>query len=137
MTFNRDVLGTPEASVASLKLLVGGKERTAQAQFTQLPLRSFVFAYAIQADDVDLDGITVPAGALVLPQGGALQDTDGVDAVLTHAAYDFPDDIVNPPLPEITEIEVSLGRCRTRGSIRAGDLANSRSNFERDVQRSR
>ena len=79
VTFSRDVLGTPEAGVASLKLLVGGKERTAQAQFTQLPLRSFVFAYAIQADDVDLDGITVPADALVLPQGGALQDTDGVD----------------------------------------------------------
>ena len=107
VTFSRDVLGTPEASVASLKLLVGGKERTAQAQFTQLPLRSFVFVYTIQADDVDLDGITVPADALALPQGGALQDTDGVDAVLRHAAFDFPEDIVNPPLPEITNIEVS------------------------------
>ena len=106
VTFNRDVLGTPLAGVASLKLLVGGKERTAQAQFTVLPLRSFVFSYGIQADDVDLDGITVPAGALVLPQGGALQDTDGVDAVLTHAAFDFPEDIVNPPLPEITNIEI-------------------------------
>ena len=45
VTFSRDVLGTPESGVASLKLLVGGKERTAQAQFTQLPLRSFVFVY--------------------------------------------------------------------------------------------
>ena len=107
VTFSRDVLGTPESGVASLKLLVGGKERTARAQFTQLPLRSFVFVYTIQADDVDLDGITVPADALVLPQGGALQNTDGVDAVLTHAAFEFPEDIVNPPLPEITNIEVS------------------------------
>ena len=107
VTFNRDVLGTPESGVASLKLLVGGKERTAQAQFTQLPLRSFVFVYTIQADDVDLDGITVPADALALPQGGALQDTDGVDAVLTHAAYEFPAHVVNPPLPHITGIEVS------------------------------
>ena len=106
VTFSRDVLGTPEAGVASLKLLVGGKERTAQAQFTQLPLGSFVFAYGIQADDVDLDGITVPADALVLPQGGALQDTDGGDVVLTHDAFEFPDDIVNPPLPEITNIEI-------------------------------
>ena len=107
VTFSRDVLGTPEASVASLKLLVGGKERTAQAQFTQLPLGSFVFVYTIQADDVDLDGITVPADALVLPQGGALQDTDGVDVVLTHAAFEFPDHLVNPPLPGITNIKVS------------------------------
>ena len=114
VTFSRDVLGTPEAGVASLKLLVGGKERTAQRQFTQLPLRSFVFAYGIQADDVDLDGITVPADALVLPQGGALQDTDGVDVVLTHAAFDFPEDIVNPPLPEITNIEIVSDGARCR-----------------------
>ena len=106
VTFSRDVLGTPEAGVASLKLLVGGKERTAQRQFTQLPLGSFVFAYGIQADDVDLDGITVPADALVLPQGGALQDTDGVDVALTHVAYEFPDHLVNPPAPEITNIEI-------------------------------
>ena len=107
VTFSRDVLGTPESGVASLKLLVGGKERTAQAQFTQLPLGSFVFAYGIQADDVDLDGITVPADALALPQGGALQDTDGVDVVLTHVAYEFPTHLVNPPVPEITNIEVA------------------------------
>ena len=49
----------------------------------------------------------MPADALVLPQGGALQDTDGVDAVLTHAAYEFPAHVVNPPVPEITDIEVS------------------------------
>ncbi len=132
--FNRDVIGTPFGGIASLKLLVGDKERTAQALFTNSLISKLKFTYQIQGDDVDSDGIAVPANALTLPAGGTLKDSDDADAELTHEAFEFADHPVNPPPPEITNIEV-VSEVPDRGFYlhTAGDTMEFRVTFSEPV----
>ncbi len=85
------ITGTPE-----LVLLIGDKRRKAPydaADSASPALRSeteeiLLFDYTVQSDDVDGDGVAVPADALVLNGGSIRATSDGMDAKLnlgTHA----------------------------------------------------
>ena len=77
------VTGSPQLTVQ-----VGTEAR--QAEFHRRSRDSILyFEYVVQPSDVDADGYSVPADALVL-NGGSIRDADGNDADLTHDAV--PDD---------------------------------------------
>ena len=66
-----------------------------------------VFSYTIVADDVDADGISVPADALV-PNGSIIQDLAGNEAIVTSSAT--PDDasaIVDAVQPFVVSASVA------------------------------
>ena len=73
------VTGSPTIAVQ-----VGTQTRT----FTYTPGGSDhlvkVFHYQVQTGDNDADGISVPAGSIILPAGAALNDDRGNAATLTH-----------------------------------------------------
>ena len=80
------VTGTPQLSLA-----IGSQVRQAEYHQTtnELGGSGLHFRYVVQADDVDTDGIGIPADAIRL-NGGTIRDAVGNDAVLTHDAV--PDD---------------------------------------------
>ena len=82
---------------------------------SRLPHRSWgfgtnklIFLYTVVASDEDTDGVSIPAGSLVLTGDGTLKGPYGQDAALTHRAYAFPQHLVNtrPPPAHLTGIEV-------------------------------
>ncbi len=82
VVFNRrvTVTGTPR-----VELTIGGRTRAALFWGTHYG-RTLSFNYAVQASDLDRDGIAVAADAIRLGDG-SIKAADGVtDAVLTHAA---------------------------------------------------
>ena len=68
---------------------------------------TLAFTYPVLAADEDTDGVSVPANALTLDSRATLRGSGNLDADLTHAAKTFPDRKVNPPVPEITGIEIT------------------------------
>ena len=104
---------TVSGDEVSLALDIGGGSQTAgfvqvvEITSAQVNIHRLVFAYIVQSGDVDSNGIRVPANALAVSGTTVVRDRYDRDAVLTHDAYEFPDYLVNPPPPEITNIEVS------------------------------
>ena len=79
--FDRAVTATGEPQVA---LTIGAETR--HAAFGGWGRETLYFDYTVQAGDRDVDGISVPANALVL-RGGTIKAADGrTDADLTHPA---------------------------------------------------
>ena len=113
VTFDAPVTETRPASGetgATLTLGVGEARVQAKAVIegsTATP----EFHYTVRADDLDADGVSVPADALTLAEGARLEGPHGQAAVLTHAAYGpFEEHTVNtplPPPPHITGIEMA------------------------------
>ena len=103
-----DIVITGEAQLA---LQVGTQTRMADAHLRRGFIGLLSFAYVVQSSDVDADGVSVPADALVL-NGGSIRDGDGNDADLTHDAVpDDPTRKVNGAsvgVPTVTGL--SLGR---------------------------
>ena len=79
--FHRAVTATGEPQVA---LTIGAETR--HAAFRGWGRETLYFDYTVQAGDRDVDGISIPANALVL-RGGTIKAADGrTDADLTHPA---------------------------------------------------
>ena len=103
---------TVSGDEVSLALDIGGGSQTAsfvqvvENTSAQVNIHRLVFAYIVQPGDVDGNGIRVPANALAVSGTTTVRDRYDRDAVLTHDAFEFPDHLVNPPLPEITDIEI-------------------------------
>ena len=77
--FDREVTVTGHPYV---NLQVGAQQR--QAIYSRGSGTLFLrFAYQVQADDYDGDGVSVPAGAINL-NGGSIRDADGVATNLAH-----------------------------------------------------
>ena len=104
---------TVSGDEVSLALNIGGGSQTAsfvqvvEITSAQVNIHRLVFAYIVQPGDVDSNGIRVPANALAVSGTTAVRDRYDRDAVLTHAAFEFTNYLVNPPPPGITDIEVS------------------------------
>ena len=82
--FKEEVIVSTAGGRPSIGLEIGGKIRRAQYD----PALSFdngpVFAYTVQAEDVDTDGtIWVLANSLVVPSGSYIRDAQGHDAILS------------------------------------------------------
>ena len=103
---------TVSGDEVSLALNIGGGSQTAsfvqvvEITSAQVNIHRLVFAYIVQPGDVDSNGIRVPANALAVSGTTAVRDRYDRDAVLTHAAFEFPNYLVNPPPPGITNIEI-------------------------------
>ena len=98
MTFSEavTVTGTP-----SLTLDVGGESRALYTAGSGT--RTLVFFHAVAEDDVDADGVSVPAGSISL-RGGNIADAAGNAATLTHGALATDparkvDGTIVPPAP--------------------------------------
>ena len=87
-TFGRAVAVDATQGVPTIGLVVGDVEHTVAWEETAAPTATLVFPHVVQADDVDGDGVRVPAGSL--SGGGApIAYADGSgDAVLVHGAAD-------------------------------------------------
>ena len=119
------VTGSPQ-----LELHVGSAERRADMSDPARPVSDTVeFAYAVQADDRDDDGIAIPADALRL-NGGTIRDGAGNDADLRssavpsaagHAVAAGATIACKPP--RVTEA-AARGRSRTAARGSAGGLPN-------------
>ena len=86
VTFNRPVLGTKSVgSWQAIELTIGRHARQARWSSGGItPLDTMFFSYTVQDDDLDADGISIPANAISL-NGGTIRAGD-IDADLTHDA---------------------------------------------------
>ena len=82
------------------------------------------FVHDVQWSDTDADGVSVPAGALALGEGGSVRDAEGRAAMLAHGAYGpFAGYTVAPragPPASVSEIGI-VSRPGARGGYRAGE----------------
>ena len=84
VTFSEAVTVDTENGTPSLGLEVGS--RTVQASYASgTGTAGLVFSYAVQAGDEDTDGVSVPAGSILL-NGGTLKDEADNAAALYHDA---------------------------------------------------
>ena len=84
VTFNRPVTVNESGGTPFLTLEVGAG--TAEARYESgSGTDRLVFAYTVAENDEDADGIAIAANGLK-PDGGGIEDAQGADAVLTHAA---------------------------------------------------
>ena len=87
-----EVAGTP-----TLALAVGNTSRSASFYAPSTDGRALFFAYTVQAEDRDADGISIAADALAL-NGGSISSAAGADAALDlggHAVVNAADHKVN------------------------------------------
>ena len=86
VTFNRPVVGTKSVGGwKAIELTIGSHARQASWSSGGVnPLDSMFFSYTVQDDDLDADGIGIPANAISL-NGGTIRAV-GIDADLTHEA---------------------------------------------------
>ena len=86
VTFNRRVVGARSVgSLSAIELTIGRHARQARWSSGGVnPLDSMFFSYTVQDDDLDADGISIPANAISL-NGGTIRAV-GIDADLTHDA---------------------------------------------------
>ena len=84
VTFNRPVTVDESGGTPFLTLEVGAG--TVQARYESgSGTDRLVFAYTVAENDEDADGVAIAANGLK-PDGGGIEDAQGADAVLTHAA---------------------------------------------------
>lgn len=69
---------------------------------------NLTFAYVIQADQTDLDGVSIRANALLTPAGVTIKDANGYGATLTHASVDANMAYRVDSLPPSVEISSSV-----------------------------
>ena len=81
-----------------LALAVGGAQRQALA-VDRGGTATLTFAYVVIAADRDHDGVSVPAGSLLLDAGAILRGAGDRDALLAHEARAFPAHPVNAVAP--------------------------------------
>lgn len=74
---NVSVAGAP-----TLTLQVGDQART--AAYTGHDGAAVSFAYTVQSNDADENGVSVNAGSIAIPEGGHIRDAAGNDATLSH-----------------------------------------------------
>ena len=97
---------SPTAAGPTLALDVGGAARAASFS-AGAGGESFIrFAYPVTGDDVDTNGVHVPANALSLPTEEQLVDRYARDAELTHGVFGPFGHPINPPVT-ISDIGVT------------------------------
>lgn len=84
VTFSKTVQLDTSIGAPSMRIDVGGVERFATYD-SMSGSTMLVLVYTIQADDEDVDGISVPENALVL-NGATIADSNGYDAETASAA---------------------------------------------------
>ena len=95
------------------------------------------FYYSVQPSDVDTDGFSVPADALIL-NGGSIKDVDGNDADLTHDALpDDPDHKVDGMLgavPTVRYVSFPSASAPKQEVYTAGETIIATVQFQRNVR---
>ena len=129
--FDRAVTATGKPQVA---LTIGPQTR--YATLSSWSRQSLYFAYTVQEEDRDDDGISIAANALVL-NGGTIKSADGtIDADLTHEAVAAErGDKVNGSLSTKPEIrDIALVSSPARGDTYGlGETVKVRVDFDRAV----
>ena len=127
--------GVALAGNVQIALQVGEQTRRAD-----LHIRSHNFAqfyYHVHASDVDTDGFSVPADALIL-NGGSIKDVDGNDADLTHDALpDDPDHKVDGMLgavPTVRYVSFPSASAPKQEVYTAGETIIATVQFQRNVR---
>ncbi len=101
--FNQPVVVTGRLE---LELAIGAARRRALFA-TGSGSAELVFAYRLQGEDQDHDGVSVPAGTLVVPSGAGLTDRDGLPVRLAHAGLaDQAGHKVDGQGPAITSLRI-------------------------------
>ena len=101
--FNQPVVVTGRLE---LELAIGAAMRRALFA-TGSGSTELVFAYRLQGEDQDHDGVSVPAGTLVVPSGAGLTDRDGLPVRLAHAGLaDQAGHKVDGQGPAITSLRI-------------------------------
>lgn len=108
----------------------------AQARQAELHARGFssgIFVYSVQPSDVDEDGFSVPADALVL-NGGSIRDADGNDADLSHdrADSDFKVNGASGAVPTVSRVFFSRNPA-SQDTYAAGETILVVASFTRQV----
>ena len=86
--------GTSQLLLPQLELDIGGVSQYAEVghlpggvrNYNQFPSLTLVFGYTVQEGDVDDDGISIGADAVILEGLATIEDRSGNDAMLTHDA---------------------------------------------------
>ena len=106
--------GTSQLLLPQLELDIGGVSQYAEVghlpggvrNYNQFPSLTLVFGYTVQEGDVDDDGISIGADAVILEGLTTIEDRSGNDAVLTHDA--LPSDSAHKvDAPDVTGPTVS------------------------------
>ena len=84
MTFSEDVIVTGSPQLELEFYDPGSANR--QASFESVNGAEMVFVYTVEVSDSASDGLSIQSNKLTL-NGGAIQDSAGNDAALTHSAY--------------------------------------------------
>ena len=84
VTFNNPVVvsGSPTLAIA----FGPGPSAIRNAQYQSTDGNQVIFAYTVQENDEDEDGIQIPSGTISLGEDDFIQNDDGVDATLSHPA---------------------------------------------------
>jgi hypothetical protein len=122
VTFNRDVTFTGTDS--TLALDIGGTTR--QATFLSSSGSTAIFRYTVDPQDVDANGVTVPADPLTL-NTSTIRDANGNDADLTIATFTNARTLVGTQIPSITTVDVPAG------NYAAGDTLSVTLTFDKGV----
>ena len=66
------------------------------------------FLYNTQSNERDTDGVSIPANAIVVPEGGSIKYADNLAVDLKHEAQTFPGHKINPfpDAPSALAVEV-------------------------------
>ncbi|MCM2506041.1 FG-GAP-like repeat-containing protein, partial [Aureimonas altamirensis] len=123
VTFDEDVFVAAGADLPTLTLNVGGVDGSAVYSHGSGSNILF-FRYVVQAGELDADGVSVGADALVLADS-SIRDIAGNDASLANLplADDilYPVDAVEPSIVDVSIIEASTN---VEGWYRAGDVVS-------------
>jgi len=84
VTFDSDVEVDTTDGTPSLAVTLGNSNRQAAYTATDATKRILTFSYTVASDDLDEDGLSVPANALALNGGTIKHTTTGKDADLSH-----------------------------------------------------
>ena len=127
--FSEDVTvtGSPQ-----LTLTIGDSTRTADYYDYLSGQDKVYFTYTVQPGDLDSDGISFAVNSVAL-NGGTIQDSDGQDADLAHAAVaDVSDRKVDGVAPTVSS--VALTSTPASGvAYTAGEVVTARVTFSKNV----
>lgn len=109
----------------SLTVQVGDEART--AAYTGHEGAVVTFAYNLQADDEDANGVSVTAGSIAIPAGGHIRDAVGNDADASHPA------LADQSGYTVAIPERVLSLALNQGPYKAGDDIIVTASFSGDV----
>ncbi len=113
VTFDSDVVVDATDGTPYLAVVLGNADRQAAYTAIDATNRILTFSYTVASDDLDEDGLSVPANALALGGGTIKHTTTGKDADLSHAipgmSGDFPNHRADgiPDAPAITGVTLT------------------------------